>query len=153
MNIAIITEALSIYGLTEAPGTANNPFILQMAKDCGFKDYISDSIAWCGLAANWVCMKAGYERSGTLHARDFLNVGEVVTEPELGDAVIFWRDSPEGTLGHIAFYINKQSADLINVIGGNQADKFWIEAMSTSKLLGYRRLKKLDTPIPATIMS
>lgn len=142
MNLDIITVGLSIYGIKEVPGAGDNPFILKMASDCGFTNYTHDSIAWCSLAGNWVAMKAGYERSKSLAARSWLNVGTPVDVPEPGDAVILWRDSPQSWQGHFAFFINSVS-NYDYLMGGNQGDMFNIEAFTKDRVLGYRRLAKI----------
>lgn len=142
MNADLIIFALSEYGLKETPGVADNPFILQMAKDCGFKDYVADSIAWCSLTMNWVALKCGYERSKSLAARSWLNIGEPVTEPELGDIVVLWRDDPHGAFGHVGLYVNKQEP-VIYLLAGNQGDALNITGFNKNRLLGYRRLKKI----------
>lgn len=142
MNTDIIQIALSEYGLKEVAGDGNNPEILQMAKDCNFTGYTADSIAWCSLFANWCALKAGYERSKSLAARSWLNVGAYVNEPEIGDVVVLWRDDPHGGLGHVGFYINKTPTQ-IYLLAGNQGDQVCIEAFPMVRVLGYRRLSKV----------
>lgn len=142
MNTDLILMALSEYGLKEAPGTADNPVLLQMAKEAGFSDYIHDSIAWCSMFANWVCFKAGYERSKSLAARSWLTVGEAVTDPAEADIVVFWRDDPNGPFGHVGFPIKRDSA-FQWTLAGNQGDAVSIEAFGLSRILGYRKLAKI----------
>jgi len=148
MNADIISAALTQYGLKETPGTADNQVILQMAKDAGFgADYKHDSIAWCSLFANWVAWKVAYERSKALNARSWLLVGEKVDEPQMGDAVVLWREDPKGDLGHIGFWIcNRLEGGKITVylLAGNQGDQVCIEGFPISRVLGYRRLRKLS---------
>lgn len=146
MNLDLIQVALSVYGLKETPGKADNPIIIQMAKDAGFEhDYLHDDIAWCSMFANWVAFKAGYERSKKLNARSWLDVGEPIEEKDLqtGDAVILWRDAPAGPFGHISFYINHLSENWLNLLGGNQNNMISIGAFDKHRVLGYRRLKKI----------
>lgn len=142
MNSDMIAIFLSVYGQKETPGTADNPFILQMAKDCGFTDYTHDSIAWCSLTANWVALKAGYERSKSLAARSWLTVGEATDAPETGDIVVLWRDDPKGSFGHVGLYINGHGSPAINIGAGNQGDMINIESFPVTRVLGYRRLAK-----------
>lgn len=142
MNAELLQIAFSLYGLKEMPGAGDNPEILQMAKDCGFADYIHDSIAWCSMAMNWVAWKAGFERSHSLAARSWLTVGEAVQTPELGDIVVFWRIDPNGLYAHVGFPMSRRNG-LIYTLGGNEADAYQIEGYDPAKALGYRRLSSL----------
>lgn len=139
MNQQIIQVALEQYGLKETPGSADNAQILAMAKDCGFDDYVHDSIAWCSLFANWVCLKANYPRSNSLMARSWLNVGVPVNAIQQADIVVFWRGDPKGTEGHVGFPIAQRDG-LIYVLGGNEGDMVQIEGFDPSKILGLRSL-------------
>jgi hypothetical protein len=75
MNLQLIQIALQEYGEQSLPGQPDNPDIMQMAKDCGFTDYVHDSISWCSLFMNWVALKAGYGRTNSLLARSWLTAG------------------------------------------------------------------------------
>jgi uncharacterized protein (TIGR02594 family) len=141
MKADLINVGLSIYGTKEAPGVADNAFILQMAKDCNISGYTHDSIAWCSLAMNWVAMRAGYERSKLLNARSWLAVGSPTDAPEAGDVVVLQRGDPNGWEGHVGIYINMTDT-LVYIMGGNQADMYNISSFDKSKVLGYRQLKK-----------
>jgi uncharacterized protein (TIGR02594 family) len=143
MNWDLIKVALSEYGLKEVAGSGNNPEILQMAKDCGFVDYVADSTAWCSLFANWVCLKAGYERSKSLAARSWLTVGQPVDNAEDADIVVFWRDDPNGPFGHVGFPIKRDNA-FQYTLAGNQGDMVNIEGFGLSRILGYRKLAKVN---------
>jgi uncharacterized protein (TIGR02594 family) len=139
MNIALIQTALPEYGERALPGQPDNPDILQMAKDCGFTDYVHDSIAWCSLFTNWVALKAAFSRSKSLLARSWLTVGTETSAPELGDVVVYWRDSPGGTLGHVGLFIAQRNG-VIYTLGGNEANMVQIEGFDPGKVLGYRSL-------------
>lgn len=142
MNLDLISKALSQYGLKETPGPADNAVILQMAKECGFKDYNHDSISWCAMFASWVAFKAGYQRSLSLAARSWLTVGVEVEKPEQGDIVVLWRDSPQSWQGHVGFYVNSIKP-YVYMLGGNQGDMVNIEGFGLNRVLAYRRLKKI----------
>lgn len=152
MNAFLLQTALSYYGLHEAPGTANNPVIMQMAKDCGFTEYVGDSEAWCSLFANFCAMKCGYKRSKSLAARSWLNDGIAIEVDNIEDAdlVVFWRDSPTSGLGHVGFPI-REVKTAIYTLGGNQGDEVCIEPIDIARKLKYLKLIPLDSP--ATIMS
>lgn len=139
MNLQIVQIVLDKYGLREVPGTKDNPEILQMAKDAGFTDYTHDEIAWCSMLLNWACWKAGLQRTNSLAARSWLSVGSIVSVPEIGDVVVFWREDPNGPFGHVGLYIGFRNG-LIYVLGGNQGNMIQIEGFDPDRLLGYRRL-------------
>lgn len=142
MNLDLISIALSQYGLKEMPGVADNPVILQMAKDAGFKDYDHDSISWCSMFTNWTAFKAGYQRSNSLAARSWLTIGVSTDKPELGDIVVLWRDSPQSWKGHVGFFI-REDTKYVYMLGGNQGDMVNIEDFDKNRVLDYRRLSKI----------
>jgi len=138
----VVQVASAEIGVKEIPGARSNPEILKYAKEAGFKNYKSDESAWCSLFANWVALKAGLERSNSLAARSWLNVGIPIENPEPGDVVIFWRESRDSWKGHVGFF-NGFSADKSRVycLGGNQGNQVSITAKPISKVLGFRRLR------------
>ena len=129
-------------GVREVRGSQSNPRIIQYAEEAGFTNYTSDESAWCSLFANWVAFKAGLERSNSLAARSWLNVGIPIENPEPGDVVVFWRESRDSWKGHVGFF-QGFSADnqRIYCLGGNQGDQVSVTAKPISQLLGYRRLR------------
>lgn len=135
--IVNIEVALKEYGVTEVPGALTNPRITQYFNDLGLK--YNEETSWCSCFANWVCMKAGLPRSGALNARSWLSVGTKVDIPELGDVVVFWRESPTSWMGHVSFFI-REDKDYIYCLGGNQSDSVCIARYPKWQLLGYRRL-------------
>ena len=126
----------------EFPGAENNKEVVKYHKTAG--GFKRDSIAWCSSFVNWCFMMAGgiYDeiRSGKANARSWLKVGEVVTEPEYGDLVIFWRGSKKGWKGHVGFFIKEVDGKIL-VLGGNQLDMVCYQKYSKSRVLGYRRVK------------
>jgi len=142
-----IQFALSFYGVKEAFGDGkSNPIIVSFFKD--FADWIiDDSTPWCSSFINSIMASTGYEYSGKMSARSWLDVGEVVKDPRVGDVVVFWRGSKNSWQGHVAMFIS-YSADkkYINVLGGNQGDAVSISAYETSRLLGFRRPKYIRVP-------
>lgn len=134
-----VTAFLSIYGTKEVPGEANNPIIMSWAKVLGIKDFLKDSIAWCGLAVAWILSQAGYGEALKavtlkLWARDYLKFGTPVDIPMLGDVLVFER--PTG--GHVGIYIAEDTL-CFHVGGGNQSDDVTITRVEKSRLLGARR--------------
>lgn len=142
MNTKILTIALWQYGIAEFKGSKDNPEILKYFVALGFAiARFKDETAWCSAFANWVAKTAGYQYTGKLNARSWLQVGEKVTQPQLGDVVVFWRENPKSWKGHVAFYIREDESN-IYVLGGNQNNQVNIAPYPKSRLLEYRRLKK-----------
>ncbi|MEM9680608.1 MAG: TIGR02594 family protein [Bacteroidota bacterium] len=139
----LINKALSEYGVKEIVGSKDNQRILKYFNDLGFDGKkLKDETAWCSAFANWVAKTSGYEYSGKLNARSWLSVGESVVNPEVGDIVVFWRESPESWKGHVAFFI-KATRGYVYVLGGNQGNKVCIKAYPKNRVLDYKKLNKL----------
>lgn len=138
----ILQEMLSNYGLSEVAGGQHNPQILEFFAEIGFDWVKDDETAWCSAAINFFAKKHMYERSGKLDARSWLRVGEIVLEPQLGDVVVFWRESYDSWKGHVGLYINHNDK-YIWCLGGNQGNSISITAYPRNRLLGYRRLRKI----------
>lgn len=140
MNTAIINIAFSQYGIKEIKGLKDNPEIIKYFDEIGFDGKkLKDETAWCSAFANWVCEKSGVESSKKLNARSWLKVGVETEQPELGDIVVFWRESKESWKGHVAFFI-RETNDFVYVLGGNQNNQVKVSAYPKERLLEYRRL-------------
>lgn len=130
-----IKEALKLYGTKEKLGPENNPLILKWAAECNIKDYVADSIPWCGLFVAVVVKRAMWDIvSKPLWARDWLNFGAASDVPSLGDILVFSRDGG----GHVGFYV-AEDKDCYHVLGGNQSDSVCIIRINKARLLGARR--------------
>lgn len=140
--MSVIKTALSQYGVKETVGSKDHPQIINYFTSLGFDgSKFHDETAWCSAYANWVAKTAGYESSGKLTARSWLSVGESTSNPELGDVVVFWRESPKSWKGHVGFYI-KETKRYVYVLGGNQSNKVCIKAYPKSRVLDYKKLRK-----------
>lgn len=134
--------ALTQYGIKEIAGGQDNPLILEYFNTIGFDGAkLKDETSWCSAFVNWCCKVAGCEYSGALDARSWLKVGEVVQDPEMGDIVVYWRESPDSWKGHVGFYVAER-AGWIYTLGGNQGNQVQISGYPSGRLLGYRRIKK-----------
>jgi len=141
MNSKILEIAFSQYGITEIKGSEHNPEVLKYFQDIGHEWVKDDETAWCSAFANWVAMKAGCERSKKLNARSWLDVGENIYHPMLGDIVVLWRDDITSWKGHVAFYINYiKDEKYIYLLGGNQGNKVCIQAYPIGRVISYKRL-------------
>jgi uncharacterized protein (TIGR02594 family) len=132
----MIAEFVKIYGVIEAPGSADNQTILDWAKELDLeKVYTHDSIAWCGLEAGIIAHRAGKEiPENPLWALNWAKWGQATDKPMLGDILTFKRNGG----GHVGIYIGEDSA-AYHVGGGNQSDKSCIIRIAKSRLYAARR--------------
>ncbi|WP_062062702.1 TIGR02594 family protein [Aquimarina longa] len=145
-----IEIALAEYGVTERNGTLHDKRILQYFKDIGHSWVTTDEVAWCSAFVNWVALQSGCSRSNKLNARSWLNVGNKVTTPTLGDVVVFWREKRSSWKGHVGFFIGySEDKREIYCLGGNQNNRVCIKAYPTYRLLGFRNIKTWGQPISA----
>lgn len=132
-------------GVREIPGKKHNGVILNFYRRLQISIF-DDETPWCSTFVNFCALEAGYERTGKLNARSWLECGWKIPAPEAreGDVVIFERGT-SGWEGHVAFlkHYDRQTGKML-CLGGNQADEVNVSAYSTSKLLGIRRLRSLD---------
>ena len=136
----ILQMALSQYGVKEISGKKNNPQILKYFKASGLDpERMNDETAWCSAFANWVVKQSGFMGSGKLTARSWLKIGESTQDPEPGDIVVLWRESPESWKGHVGFYI-RETRRYVYILGGNQKDQVNIKAYPKTRILDYRKL-------------
>ena len=139
-NTILLNVALTQYGIKEIVGEENNPEVVKYFESVGFGS-LGDETAWCSAFMNWIALEAGLEISGKLTARSWLAMGDTIEDPQPGDVVILWRESPSSWKGHVGLYINEDD-NFIYILGGNQSNQVRISPYKKSRLLGYRRLKK-----------
>ncbi len=118
-------------GVTESPGAANNPKVVEYLATSGNKH--PDSVAWCKGFVNWCLNQAGYRDDNSLWARDGMKYGGPLSKPQLGCIAVYTR----GSGGHIGFWVGEEGKNDL-VLGGNQSDKVTIAPIAKSRLLGYR---------------
>ena len=138
----IFKIAVAELGQKEIQGTADNPAIVNYAKEAGFNWVNDDETPWCSIFVNWVAKKADLKGSNKPNARSWLLIGKTVdSAPEPGDVVIFWRDKPDSWKGHVGFFFGF-SADGKRVfcLGGNQGNQVSISGFPRDTVLGFRRL-------------
>lgn len=139
---SLISTALSQYGVKEIRGSKDHPQIVNYFTSLGFDGAkFKDETAWCSAFASWVAKQAGYEHSSKLTARSWLTVGTSSNNPQPGDVVILWRESPNSWKGHVAFLI-KESKRYVYLLGGNQGNSVSIKAYPKNKVLDYRKLRR-----------
>jgi uncharacterized protein (TIGR02594 family) len=136
----ILREALACYGVAEFKGDANNPVIIEWAKEVGGwigQWYEEDAVPWCGLAmAVWAKRAKFPFNQKALAAREWVNWGQPAKMPMLGDVLIFGREGG----GHVGLYVGEDH-EAYHVLGGNQADAVNITRILKSRLIEARRCK------------
>ena len=102
-----------------------------------------DETPWCSTFANYCAAEAGYERTGKLNARSWLEVGEKIPlkDAKVGCDVLIFERGGSSWQGHVTFYGGRKEF-LILGLGGNQRDEVNISRYSPQNLLGVRRLGK-----------
>lgn len=135
----LLKTALKYYGEKEEKGSQTNWLILKWVKRYipSVKD--DGDYAWCSIFINEIAKECNLEYTDSALARSWLNVGEEVEEPEMGNVVILWRDSKDSQWGHVGLYVKEDSSS-IYVLGGNQNNQISIAKYPKSRLLGYRKL-------------
>lgn len=154
MREKLIQAALDEIGVKEIPGpVGHSPRILEYFAEIGHEWVKADETAWCSAVHNFIHKVKGYEWSGELTARSWLNRGvsvrfsSAMLHPEKGDTVIFWRGTaatgggPNGWKGHVGFFI-RQRGKWIYTLGGNQNNEYCIKPYPEYKLLDIRRMRK-----------
>lgn len=134
-----IEFAVGELGVTEAPGEADNPRIVEYhaATSLHSKD---DETPWCSAFANWCMWKAGIEGTKSAAARSWLRWGDRV-EPRFGCVVILWRGAPTSEQGHVGFYVKEDDSN-VYLLGGNQGDAVSVARYPKTRVLGFRFPKK-----------
>jgi uncharacterized protein (TIGR02594 family) len=130
-------------GTEEIPGAQDNPLIVGWLQQIA--SWVQDDeTAWCSAFVDAMARATGYEHTGKLNARSWLEVGEVVNlkDARPGDVVIFWRNSPTSWEGHVAFFVS-QGDTHVRVLGGNQNNSVSEASYPKTKVIGVRRMKKV----------
>ena len=99
-------------------------------------------VPWCAAFVNAVLEMAGYEGTGSLLARSFLDLGRPVREPRRGDIVVLKRGD-EAWTGHVGFYVGEtmvKGVRYVEVLGGNQRHSVAVSLYPKRLVLGYRRM-------------
>jgi uncharacterized protein (TIGR02594 family) len=100
------------------------------------------SVAWCAAFVNTILKQSGFEGTGSLQARSFLQYGSVTRHPEYGDIVVFSRGRSQWA-GHVGFYVGEEVIEgvrYILVLGGNQRKEVNVAYYPANYVLGYRKI-------------
>ena len=138
----MLCEALKLIGTHEGAGAADNPVILQWAREIGVaQEYRHDDVAWCGLFMALVAQRAGHHAPiRPLWALNWCNFGKSTPAAMLGDVLVFHRRGADGTIigGHVGLYVGEDTGSF-HVLGGNEADQVTIVRIAKSRLHALRR--------------
>lgn len=126
-----LTAVLSVYGLQETPGSADNPQLMAMMREAGFKDYAHDSIAWCAGLLSWAEIQAGRPGPHTLSSQAFKKYGVGVDAAKLAD-ILVWEHLDKPGFGHVGLYVGETPSHYAS-LGGNQGDAVCVRFYTRSK--------------------
>lgn len=140
--------ALQNLGETDIPGKSDLSLIARTIRRAAA--WMSDDMeaTWCAVFVQAMAKLAGYERTGALSARAWLNVGEPVVLHDLrkGDVVVLWTGFKSVWTGHVAFLDHyNPTRELLYLLGCNQDREINISSYASNQFLGARRLRSLDS--------
>ena len=127
--------ALEEYGTKEVAGDKHNPQILKYHQATDLRAS-ADEVPWCSAFVNWIMKEAGIKGTNKANARSWAAWGEE-GEGLKGEVAVLWRESPEGTLGHVGLVV-KRTEHGVWLLGGNQGDMVNISFFPKDRVLSYR---------------
>ncbi|MCZ8086246.1 MAG: TIGR02594 family protein [Brevundimonas sp.] len=133
----MVAAACQLYGTIETPGSADNPVILDWAKEAGLsKAYSSDAVPWCGLFMALIAKRAGKAAPAKpLWARSWSRFGIASPQAALGDVLVFSRAKGGG---HVGLNVGEDET-AFHVLGGNQSDAVSITRIARTRCIAIRR--------------
>lgn len=138
-KISIVAQGLKYIEQSSIHGKEYNKIIAKFISDILGNKEPTDEVPWCSAYLNAVMKDLGLKGTNSLLARSWLEWGQKTSKPEMGDIVVFWRESKTSWKGHVAIYI-AESEDSIYALGGNQSDEVSIAKYPKEKVLDYRSL-------------
>lgn len=131
-------------GVREAPGPANEPRIMAMARRAARwlgVGYAADSVPWCGLFAADCVAAAGFQPPKGfigIRAKSWASWGTGIslkaTRPPVGTIAVFQREGG----GHVGFVAAVHPNGDLDILGGNQGDAVNIRRFSRQRLIALR---------------
>lgn len=143
----LVEAGMYFYGwLKEVPGPGSHPTLLEIIREMFPSAQDDSKVAWCSIILNAVAKMSGYERTNSGLARSWLDIGTPIEfeDRKMGDILIYWRVKKASPWGHANIYINDYDESRMRGLGGNQQDAMNIRAYSNIRLLGIRRLAKVE---------
>jgi uncharacterized protein (TIGR02594 family) len=130
-----LEAGLKLLGTKEGAGGADNPLILDWAKEEGgdiAQSYTHDSIPWCALFANHILTHVGLKGTETLWALDF--AGKWPSVKLDGPAVGAFAPMLRNGGGHIICVAGRAKSGNVMGLGGNQSDAVTLAEFPLSRL-------------------
>lgn len=124
----------------EVPGRVANPFIAWCISTAG--GAADDEIPWCSGFVNAIAKLAGCQRTNSLAARSWLNVGkrlDSINDARVGYDVVILKRGTQPWQGHVGFY-HAHDSTTVAVLGGNQSDTVCVQRFPLGDVLAVRRL-------------
>jgi len=143
MNTPWVDEARKQIGVREIKGQKTSVKIANwlLSLRAWWKD---DETPWCGVFVAHCIKTAGLAiPKNWFRAKEWLNWGQVITQPTYGAVVVFDRVGG----GHVGFVVGKDKNGNILVLGGNQGDAVNIKAFAVNRVAGYRWPKEVPLPV------
>ncbi len=147
-----VIEGLRWLNLREGAGTADNPEILEWAKEEGgaiATEYKHDAIPWCALYANMVLTKVGLKGTESLWALDWNDWGQKLGGPAVGAFAPMKREGG----GHIAIVVGRDTGGNLMCLGGNQHDSVSIVPFPAQRPLSFRWPAGVQLPLKSGLES
>lgn len=135
-------------GIREIPGSEHNPQILAMLQlDYDWPE--GDEVPWCSGFVNYCFWLLDLDRSRSLRARSWLEIGDEVSlgAAEAGFDIVILSRGPRPqpgpdiieAPGHVGFYA-RHDDERVWLLGGNQGDTVSIAPFDRGRILGIRRV-------------
>lgn len=139
-NTPWLNKAISLLGIHEAPGEADNPVIIGWAAACGGnikRSYLHDSTAWCALFVNYCLISTGQQGDDSLMALDFARWGRRLQGPAVGAIVTKRRPSGGAGAGHVAIVGGRDGQGRLVCVGGNTSDEVKQQTFALDEVYSY----------------
>ena len=130
--------------VAEAPGTPDNPRIVDYFRRVGHADVDNDATPWCAAYVGACLERAGLRSTRSLAARSYLAWGVDTVAPAYGAIVIISRGA-DPALGHVGFLVGLTDSHVV-LLGGNQSNAVTVEAFARSRVLGWRLPSAAEIP-------
>lgn len=152
-----LTVSLSHVGLREAPGSRNNPDLVDMIHSVA-DDYQSDATPWCAGWVSYCLARAGIKPSKSpLWALSYAEEwGVKLSGPALGAIAVKTRNGG----GHVTFVAGRTAGNALACCGGNQNDMvnvspynmsafnkgfYWPKGIALPERIGFNTLPLVNT--------
>lgn len=133
-------EEMSL-GVSEVKGPQHNKRILEYHATTTLSA-TSDEIPWCSSFVNWCVERAGFAGTGSAMALSWATWGVPVDGPEVGAIAVMRRGSIKSGKGHV-FMVTSWDDQYVYGVGGNQRDAVAIHRFPRSRIIAYRKPKRL----------